>query len=138
MLFDDPVNRAKQQVMFQGTENSIEFARKHGVKVAFGTDIIFTPDMVDRQGYMLTLMGNFYEPVEVLKLATSTAAELLKLSGPRNPYPDAPLGVVAAGAYADLILVDGNPVEDLDLIADPNANFDLIMKDGIIYKNTLE
>ena len=138
MLFDDPVSRAKQEIMFKGTESSIELARKHGVKVVFGTDIIFTPDMADRQGYMLTLMGRFYEPTEVLKLATSAAAELLELSGPRNPYPDAPLGGIAEGAYADLILVNGNPLKNLDLVADPDANFDLIMKDGVIHKNSLK
>ena len=66
------------------------------------------------------------------------AAELLALSGPRNPYPDAALGVIAEGAYADLILVDGNPMENLDLIADPDANFHLIMKDGVIHKNTIQ
>lgn len=47
------------------------------------------------------------------------------------------MGVLEPGAYADLILVDGNPLEDIDLVADPKANFDLIMKDGAIFKNTL-
>ena len=70
-------------------------------------------------------------------MATSTNAELLELSGPRHPYQQGELGVIAEGAYADLILVDGNPLEDIDLIADPHTNFDLIMKDGVIYKNTL-
>jgi len=53
------------------------------------------------------------------------------------PYQAGPLGVIEEGAYADLILVDGNPPEDIDLVADPDANFDLIMKDGKIFKNTL-
>jgi len=137
MRFDDPVSRAKQEVVFRGTETSMKLALKHGVKVAWGTDIIFTPAMTARQGYMLTLMRKWYAPSEVLKLATSNAAELLRLSGPRNPYPDAALGVIEEGAYADLILVDGNPLEDLDLIADPHSNFVLIMKDGVVHKNTL-
>jgi imidazolonepropionase-like amidohydrolase len=77
-----------------------------------------------------------YTPFETLKMITHDNAQLLKLSGPRNPYPGE-LGVIAEGAYADLILVDGNPLEDLDLVADPHANFDLIMKDGKIYKNAL-
>ena len=71
-------------------------------------------------------------------MATSTNAELLALSGPRNPYKDAPLGVVAEGAYADLILVDGNPLQNIDLVADPGKNFVVIMKDGKIYKNTVK
>ena len=80
---------------------------------------------------------DWYSPYEVLRIATSQNAQLLELSGPRHPYRDGPLGVIAEGAYADLILVDGNPLEDLDLIADPDANFDLIMKDGVIYKDDL-
>ena len=69
-------------------------------------------------------------------MATATNAELLALSGKRNPYPGK-LGVVEEGALADLILVDGNPLEDIDLVADPEQNFKIIMKDGRIFKDTL-
>ena len=68
---------------------------------------------------------------------TSRGAELIELSGPRNPYPGK-LGVIEEGAYADLLLVDGNLLENIDLIGDPEKNFAIIMKDGIIYKNTLK
>ena len=71
-------------------------------------------------------------------MATCDNAELLKMSGELNPYPDGALGVVEVGAYADLLLVDGNPLEDLSLVGDPEANFDLIMKDGVIYKNAID
>ena len=71
-------------------------------------------------------------------MATSDNAELMEMAGPRHPYREGPLGEISVGAYADLILVDGNPLEDLSLVADPDENFDLIMKDGKIYKNTLE
>nr|WP_239112489.1 hypothetical protein [Halomicronema sp. CCY15110] len=67
-------------------------------------------------------------------MATSTNAELFAMSGPRNPYP-APLGVVEEGALADLLLVAGNPLENIELIEDPAQNFLVIMKDGVIYKN---
>ena len=70
-------------------------------------------------------------------MATSDNAELMEMSGPRHPYREGPLGEITVGAYADLILVDGNPLEDLSLVADAENNFDLIMKDGKIYKNTL-
>ncbi|MDW4550126.1 Xaa-Pro dipeptidase [Defluviimonas sp. D31] len=70
-------------------------------------------------------------------MATSTNAELLELSGPRLPYQQGKLGVIREGAYADLILVDGNPLADIDLVANPDDNFDLIMKDGRIFKNAL-
>jgi len=73
----------------------------------------------------------------VLKMATHDNAQLLAMSGPRNPYQEGELGVVKEGAYADLLLVDGNPLENIDLIVDPDKNFVVIMKDGVIYKNTV-
>jgi imidazolonepropionase-like amidohydrolase len=78
----------------------------------------------------------WYTPAEVLRMATSTNAELLALSGPRNPYPGN-LGVVEEGALADLILVSGDPLENIELITDPANNFLIIMKDGQIYQNLL-
>ena len=69
-------------------------------------------------------------------MATGTNAELLQLSGPRNPYPGR-LGVVQEGALADLLLVDGNPLADINLVADPGKNFLVIMKDGKVYKNSM-
>ena len=82
-------------------------------------------------------MKTWYSPYEVLKMATQDNAQLLKLSGPRDPYP-CELGVVKEGAYADLILVNGNPLENIDLVADPDKNFAVIMKDGKIYKNMVK
>ena len=69
-------------------------------------------------------------------MATGTNGELLQLTGKRNQYPGK-LGVVQVGAMADLLLVDGNPLENLKLIADPERNFVVIMKDGVVYKNTV-
>ena len=109
-----------------------------GVKIAFGTDMLFDPAAAARQGKMVTELKNWFTPYEALKMVTLDNAELLLMSGPRHPYREGPLGVVKEGAYADLILVDGNPLEDIDLIADPHKNFVIIMKDGVIYKNTLQ
>jgi imidazolonepropionase-like amidohydrolase len=81
-------------------------------------------------------LNAWFTPAEVLKLVTHDNAKVLLLSGPRNPYPGK-LGVVETGACADLLLVDGNPLENLDLVADPAKNFVLIMTDGRIHKNTL-
>jgi imidazolonepropionase-like amidohydrolase len=89
-----------------------------------------------RQGAKLAKMVRWYTPAEVLRMATSTNAELLALSGPRNPYPGK-LGVVEEGALADLLLVNGNPLENIQLIEDPANNFVVIMKDGRVYKNLL-
>ena len=79
----------------------------------------------------------WYEPVEILKMATGTAGELFKMSGLRNPYTEGDLGVVKEGAYADLLLVEGNPLEDLSAVTNKD-NLRIIMKDGKIYKNTLQ
>ncbi len=128
-------NRAKQLQMFAGTDSAYALAKKYRIKTAWGTDVLFDSASAARQGQTLASMTRWYTPAEILVMATSTNAELLALSGPRNPYPGK-LGVVEEGALADLILVNGNPVENIDLVADPEQNFLVIMKDGKIYKNT--
>jgi len=71
-----------------------------------------------------------------LKQATANNAELMSWSGPRNPYPGK-LGVIEEGAYADLLLINGNPLEDISILTRPEENLALIMKDGKIHKNML-
>lgn len=129
---------AKYDLMLAGTDTAYKLAKQYGVKVGFGTDLQQNPAMIDRWGAQLVKLTNWYTPVEALQMATSINQEFFRMSGPRHPYQEGPLGVVAEGAYADLILVDGNPLENIDLIADPEANFDLIMKDGVIYKHNIE
>lgn len=126
----------KLQEVLAGTDRAYGYAKKYGIKTAFGTDILFSPILAKGQGAMLARMLNWYTPAEALKMATGTNGELLLLSGKRNPYPGR-IGLVEEGALADLLLVDGNPLEDLNLVADPEKNFLVIMKDGTIYKNTL-
>jgi imidazolonepropionase-like amidohydrolase len=130
-------NRKKQLQMVAGTDNAYKLAKKYKVKVAFGTDTLFDPKLAGRQGFQLAKLQNWYTPYEILKMATSTNAELLEMSGLRNPYQDGKLGVVQEGAYADLILVEGNPLKDINLITDPENNFSLIIKNGMVYKNSL-
>jgi imidazolonepropionase-like amidohydrolase len=81
-------------------------------------------------------MTRWFTPAQILTIATKTNAELLAMSEPRNPYPGQ-LGVVAEGALADLLLVDGNPLENIDLLAVPETSLAVIMKDGVIYKTAL-
>jgi imidazolonepropionase-like amidohydrolase len=137
LVFDNPASTAKWIVATDGTGRNYEAAKAMGVKIAFGTDMLFDPAAAARQGKMVTKLKNWFTPYEALKMVTSDNAELLMMSGPRHPYQEGPLGVIKEGAYADLILVDGNPLENLDLVGDAEANFDLIMKDGKIYKNTV-
>lgn len=130
-------NRAKQKQVQAGTDESFKWASKYKLKVAWGTDILFNPKMTRNQGALLTTMTRWYSPAEVLKMATSSNAELLSLSGERSPYKGR-LGVIEQGALADMLLVDGDPIADIQLIADPSKNLLVIMKDGLIYKNLAE
>lgn len=137
LQFDDPSSTAKFLEVTQGTERVYQLAKEIGVKIAFGTDMLFDPGLAESQTQFLTKLKPWFTPYEILKMATYDNAQLLKLAGPRHPYQAGPLGEIVEGAYADLIIVDGNPLEDIDLLADPKENFKLIMKDGEVYKNTL-
>ena len=128
--------QAKMKQVIEGTDNVYRLAKKYHLKTAFGTDILFSAREAEQQGNRLAALIRWYTPAEALVMATSANAELLALSGLRNPYPGK-LGVVEEGALADLLVVDGNPLEKLDLVGDPSRNFKVIMKDGKIFKNTL-
>jgi imidazolonepropionase-like amidohydrolase len=132
----NPVSQKKALAVFAGTENAYRLAKKYQVKTAFGTDILFDARLTTRQGAILAKLVRWYTPAEALKMATADNGELMALSGFINPHPGK-LGVVEEGALADLILVDGDPLEDIELIADPDRNFLVIMKDGTIYKDTV-
>jgi len=135
--FENPISTAKYEQCVAGLDKVVALARKYKVKTAFGTDLLFDPALSKKEGKFLAKMKKWYTPYEALKMATHDNAQLLKLCGPRDPYPGE-LGVVKEGALADLILVDGNPLENLDLVADPESNFVVIMKNGKIYKNTVK
>jgi len=129
-------NRESQLLVSRGTDNAYNLAKSYNLKTAWGTDNLYSSRGATRQGAKLAKMVRWYTPAEVLKMATSTNAELLALSGPRNPYPGK-LGVVETGALADLLLVNGDPLANIRLIEDPERNFLVIMKNGVIYKNLL-
>ena len=129
-------SRLKQIQVFAGTDKAYRLAKAHGVKTAFGSDLLFSPVLTARQGTMLTHLTRWDTNAEILTMATATNADLLALAGPRNPY-DGKLGVIEPDAFADLLVIDGNPLEDITLLADPSKNLALIMKDGTIYKNKL-
>jgi len=130
-------NRKKQLEMVNGTDTAYKLAKAHKVKLAWGTDTLFDAKLASRQGAQLAKLTRWFTPAEVLKMATADNGELLALSGERNPYPGK-IGVIEEGALADLLVIDGDPLADIKLIEDPAKNFVLIMKDGKIYKNTIE
>lgn len=131
-----PDVRARKHQIVEGQANVWRWGMKHNVKLAWGTDLLFEPENMPMQNKELVELKKYMTPAHALKIATHDNAQLFALSGKRNPYP-LPFGVVQEGAYADLLLVDGDPTTNLDIIGDPEKNFRVIMKDGKIYKNTL-
>jgi imidazolonepropionase-like amidohydrolase len=125
--------RAKRKAILEGNAKVWPMAKKYSVKLAWGTDLLFEPELNKEQNSLLLLLKQWFAPSEILKLVTYDNAQLLALSGPRSPY-QGELGIVKEGALADLLLVNGDPLTDIDLIADPAKNFTLIMKNGLIYK----
>lgn len=99
------------------TPRSIQQALRAGVR-SWGTDTLFSADLATKQGEQLAKMTRWFIPAQVLTMATSSNADLLVMSGARNPYPAA-LGRVVPGAFADLLLVDGDPLVAIGLLADP-------------------
>ncbi|UNK58316.1 amidohydrolase family protein [Pseudoxanthomonas daejeonensis] len=128
--------RKKAEEVFAGNNHAYDLAKKYRLKTAWGTDVLFSAALAGRQGAILASLTRWYTPAETLVMATGTNGELLQLSGKRNPYPGR-VGVVQEGAFADLLLVDGDPTVDISLVARPEQAFKVIMKDGRIYKDTL-
>jgi len=122
--------RSKFSEVLAGMETAYRLARKHKLKTAWGTDVLFSSDLARRQGELLVKLERWYTPAEALIMATSTNADLLALSGKRSPYAGK-LGVVEQGALADLLLVEGNPLDTINLIVDAANNFKVIMKERV-------
>jgi len=121
-----------------GFSTTMDLVKKYHINFAYGTDFSFTPDHNDIQANGLTAFSKWYSNFELLKMVTSNNAKYFELSGERHPYKQGPLGVIKPGAYADILLVDGNPMKDISLLGDNGKNLALIMKDGRIYKNTID
>ena len=133
----DEQRKEKRKPVLDGQDKVWPLAKKLGVKLAWGTDFLFEPELNDDQNSYILRLQKWFTNAEILKMVTQDNGELLQLSGLRSPYPGK-LGVVEEQALADLILVDGNPLKDLSLIANPDKNFLVIIKDGQIYKNTIK
>jgi imidazolonepropionase-like amidohydrolase len=135
--FSDEQKQYKREVAL-GSDKIYTAAKKYHIKLAWGTDVFFNPMANKAQTTYIPKMGQWFTPFEVLKMITHDNAELLALSGKRSPYREGKLGVLEEGAYADMLLVDGNPLKDLNLMVDYEKNFQLIIKNGIVYKNTIK
>lgn len=134
----DEFSNSKLAQVCKGTEFVYKTAKDiPNLKLTYGTDIFLSPkEVLDDSVKMMERLLPWYDPGDILIMATGTSGELFAMSGIRNPYPDGELGVVKVGAYADLLLVNGNPLNDIKMVTD-NTNIRIIMKDGEIFKNTL-
>ena len=126
--------KEKGRQVNEGAARMFKWAIKHNLKIVLGGDM-FGPDVGRQADNLIWFNKIANDNMLTLKASTSTAGEVLVLSGGMNPYKDGPLGVIAEGAYADIILVDGNPLEDIKTVSRKNVDF--VMKDGVVYKNWL-
>jgi imidazolonepropionase-like amidohydrolase len=118
----------KNDLVLDGALRSLEICKKAGVKVGFGTDLL-GPLQID-QSQEFIHRAQVLKPIEVIRQATTVGAEILRHEGK--------LGVVAPGAYADLIAIDGNPLKKLELFLDQGRHLPMIMKAGKFHKNQLK
>jgi imidazolonepropionase-like amidohydrolase len=118
---------AKLADVIGGALNALAMAHEAGLPIVYGTDLF--ADMHDHQLDEFIIRSEVQPPADLFRAATSTAARLLQLEGL--------LGVVAPGKYADLLVIDGNPLEDIRVQTTPSQTLRLIMKEGQIYKNEL-
>ncbi len=137
ILTPEQMDKAHESLGDAGWQSSVRLAKKHGVKLAFGTDLFARTTASRTENAMLPRLGAIFSNAEVLRIATSGNCELFARSGKRNPYRAAPLGVVKEGAWADLLLVRGNPLDDLRLLEDYDRNLLTIIKNGEIHKNLM-
>jgi imidazolonepropionase-like amidohydrolase len=146
----DPRNQYKLKTAQAAFTDYLDNVRKFKPKRAHNTDCVGNAIVCQKQiGYEKFLSGEFFGNHAALVSMTSVGGEIAALSGPvMNPYPGTRLGVIEVGATADILMVDGNPLEDLSVIGAVEKWFDaperdgvetirIIMKDGVIYKNTL-
>jgi len=136
----DPLSYTKWINTKDGLSESLRLAVKHGVKMSYGTDIVPPPSSALASDAASLIEFEYWEeflpPWQILRLATGNAGEVAALSGKNLPYQDGGLGQIKAGFYADMILVDGDPTQNISLMTNRD-NFKVIMKDGVVYKNTL-
>jgi len=147
--FNPPYAKAGIIAIQKDSEKFAALVKKYKPKMVFATDALGDIETQTKQRRFelferARVFGNF----ETLKSATSVGGELMLLTNRRNPYKQGKLGVIEEGAYADLLIVDGNPLKDINVLGaneiwikapkpEPVQSLRLIMKNGEIYKNTL-
>jgi imidazolonepropionase-like amidohydrolase len=119
----------------EGATQMFKWAIKHNLKIVLGGDM-FGPDLTRQADNLIWFNKIANDNLLTLKASTSTAGEVLAMSGGMNPYKEGTIGTISEGAYADIILVNGNPLKDLQAVTRKKVDF--VMKDGLVYKNWLD
>jgi len=118
---------AKNDLVIDGALKSLEICKRHGIPVAYGTDLLGQLQVAQSEEF--TLRARVLSPAEIIRSATTIGAQVVRMEGK--------LGCLKAGAFADLLVVDGNPLKDLALLGDQGNHLSLIMKAGALHKNRL-
>ena len=118
---------AKNDLVIEGGLRSLEICKKAGVPVAYGSDLLGQLQVDQSREFLIR--SEVQSPMEIIRAATLIGAEILRMEGK--------LGTLKPGAYADLLLIDGNPLKDLGLFQDQGAHIPVIMQGGKFYKHAL-
>ena len=119
-----------------GADQMLRWVAKYDVDTFAGADL-WQDQLISLTPQDMVLRKRWFKDEEILRQNTSYAGKWLAKSGTKNPYREGPIGVIKEGVYADLLVVEGNPVGDVSVLAKYNKNIKLIMKDGKIHKNSL-
>ena len=134
-IYTDPVRKAKLAEAQEGTTNVLKWAKKYGVLMGWGTDLLFSAEGRKNELKDLGLRKDIFSSAEIMIQATGNGGKIVALTGKRNPYGE--LGVIEEGAMADVLIYSKNPLEDVSIVEDYDTNLKLIIKDGKIFKNEL-
>lgn len=137
-FFTTPEQKRKAGIMAKNGHKIFEYGRKYGVKFGFGVDLYGDVKATRQTSLAIAGRKEYFSDAEIIDHIFANNVILLELSGERLPYKEGPLGEISPGAYADILLVEGNPLKDVGILGDWKNKIDLVMKDGKIYKNTLK
>jgi len=129
-------NARKGRQVNEGADRMLRWVAKYELDTFGGSDL-WTVEQLPLIPQDLIVRKRWFSDVAILRQNTSNAGRWLAKSGTKNPYREGPLGVIEVGAYADMILVEGNPLEDVTVLANYDDNIKVLIKDGEIFKNTL-
>lgn len=131
-------SKAKGDVVRKGEETATELINKYNIKILFGSDVMmFGPGYQLPEDDDLCYYKRRFGDYKTLLALTGNANDIIKMTTYQNPYQDGDIGLLKEGSYADILLVEGNPLDNVEILTEPQ-NIKLIMKDAHVYKNTLD